>query len=227
MPRLLVVFSIVLAALVAAGGAGSARLDDAPDVTVRAGGNGQYEVTVQNTSTTLVINSFTFAPGPALTVSGVVRSDAGTCAMSGSTFSCSGLSLGIYHCGCNPGGLVTVTFTGAGDGPERRQRARHLAGPAGHGHDGDDHEDHDHEDHDDAGRDHGRRSQGHDEDQEGAALQEGPAQHEEEAVPHSEEEVTAAGGPRASVRDCPATGRAAATDPGACPNRPAERARRK
>jgi len=115
-PRLLVVLPVVLAALVAAGGAGSARLDDPPDVTVRASGNGQYDVTVQNTSTTLVINSFTFAPGPALTVSGVVRSDAGTCAMSGSTFSCSGLSLGIYHCGCNPGGLVTVTFTGAGDG---------------------------------------------------------------------------------------------------------------
>lgn len=84
------------------------------DTAVQSLGNGQFVAVIQNTETT-VLDSFTFVPGPGLTITGGVRSDVGSCAMSGSTFTCSGLGL-AGGCACQAGGIVNVSFNGTGDG---------------------------------------------------------------------------------------------------------------
>jgi hypothetical protein len=111
--RLLVALVVALAAAPAAG---ATVRDFGATVSVTPTGNGQYVATIQNTDTTGPLDAFTFVPGAGLKVTGVVRSDVGSCSLTGTTFTCTGLGLIPAQCMCVLGGIVNVTFTGSGDG---------------------------------------------------------------------------------------------------------------
>jgi hypothetical protein len=116
MRRILLVLLVALVPLFAAQAGSAAVKDFGANVTVSPSGAGQFTAMIQNTDTVAALDSFTFVPGPNLKVTGVLRSDAGSCVMSGATFTCTGLGLFVAECFCNPGGIVNVTFTGTGDG---------------------------------------------------------------------------------------------------------------
>jgi hypothetical protein len=116
MRRWLAVVFVLLVPLLVTQAASPAVKDFGANVNVSPSGPGQFTAMIQNTDINAVLDSFVFVPGPNLKVTGVLRSDAGNCIMSGATFTCSGLNLAQAVCFCTPGGIVNVTFTGTGDG---------------------------------------------------------------------------------------------------------------
>jgi hypothetical protein len=104
----------VSASLFFAGAVSGAVKDNSADVRVLPAGANQFAIEVQNTGD-LVMNGFTFAPGPGLSVASVVSASSGSCVMTGPTFVCTGLSLNPPLCGCQPGQILTVLITGSGE----------------------------------------------------------------------------------------------------------------
>jgi hypothetical protein len=91
--RPLVILLVALLPLFVTQAASTAVKDFGATTVVTPAGPGQYTAMIQNTDI-----------------------DAGSCVMSGATFTCSGLGLATAACFCVPGGIVNVTFTGSGDG---------------------------------------------------------------------------------------------------------------
>ena len=127
---------VLLVSLVATQAASAAVKDFGALVTVAPLGNGQFVAMIQNSDTTAPLTSFTFEPGPGLTVTSVVGSDSGYCVMTGPTFTCTGLNLGPAECACVLGGIVNVTFTGSGAPGGTIVPGRHRGRGAGSGGDG-------------------------------------------------------------------------------------------
>jgi hypothetical protein len=115
MRRWLIVPFVLLVPLFATQAASTAVKEFGGTVTVAPTGPGEFTAVIQNTDIDNVLNTFTFVPGPKLKVTAVVRSDAGSCTMSGATFTCNSLGLAQATCFCQPGGTVNVTFSGTGD----------------------------------------------------------------------------------------------------------------
>src|SRR5581483_8075425 len=101
---------LLVSALVLAAPAGAG---DAVSLTVSPMGGNQFVFTVQNTGDT-VIQSFVLAPGGGFSTNGVVSTTGGSCALSGGSVSCTGLSL-APGCPCSPGQSVAITVSGSGD----------------------------------------------------------------------------------------------------------------
>jgi hypothetical protein len=92
-------------------GAAAVRTDNAK-VTIGVAG-GQYQLNVENTGD-VPLTSFKFVPAGTLHVTTIVSSTSGTCALAAPGFTCS-VNLPPPPCMCNPGGNVTVVFTGDGE----------------------------------------------------------------------------------------------------------------
>jgi hypothetical protein len=75
--------------------------------------DGQYKLNVENTGDGQ-LTSFTFAPAATLKVATLVGSTSGSCQLAGAGFTCN-VDLNPPPCMCNPGGNVTVSFTGSGE----------------------------------------------------------------------------------------------------------------
>jgi hypothetical protein len=112
----LLVLLVLFVQLFAAQAGSTAVKDFGANVNVSPAGAGRFTAMIQNTDIDSPLNAFIFVPGPNLKVTSVVRSDAGTCLMTGSTFTCNTLGLAQAVCFCNPGGIVNVVFTGSGSG---------------------------------------------------------------------------------------------------------------
>jgi hypothetical protein len=116
MRRPLVILLVLLVPLCVTQAASAAVKDFGATTVVTPAGPGQFTAMIQNTNIDAVLDAFVFVPGPQLKITSVLRSDVGSCVMSGATFTCSGLGLAAAVCFCVPGGVVNVTFTGSGDG---------------------------------------------------------------------------------------------------------------
>jgi hypothetical protein len=92
-------------------GAAAVRMDNAK--VAIAVTDGQYKLNVENTGD-VPLTSFTFAPAATLKVATLVGSSSGSCQLAGAGFTCS-VDLNPPPCMCNPGGNVTVSFTGTGE----------------------------------------------------------------------------------------------------------------
>ena len=75
--------------------------------------DGQYRLNVENTGDGQ-LTQFTFTPASTLHVATLVSSSSGSCQLAGAGFTCS-VDLNPPPCMCNPGGNVTVAFTGTGE----------------------------------------------------------------------------------------------------------------
>jgi len=75
--------------------------------------DGQYRLNVENTGDDR-LTAFEFAPSPTLRVKALVSSSSGSCQLAGTGFTCN-VDLSPPPCMCNPGGNVTVVFTGTGE----------------------------------------------------------------------------------------------------------------
>jgi hypothetical protein len=92
-------------------GAAAVRVDNAK-VTIQVIDT-QYRLNVENTGDG-PLTSFTFVPAPTLHVTALVSSTSGSCSLAGGGFTCS-VNLEPPPCMCNPGGNVSVLFTGNGE----------------------------------------------------------------------------------------------------------------
>jgi hypothetical protein len=92
-------------------GSAAVRVDNAK-VTI-AVVDGQYQLNVENTGDG-PLTAFTFTPVSTLHVTALVSSSSGACQLAGPGFTCS-VNLNPPPCMCNPGGNVTVVFTGNGE----------------------------------------------------------------------------------------------------------------
>jgi hypothetical protein len=77
--------------------------------TIRAAGNGHYQVLVQNTSQIGFINSFDWIPPAGMTVTSV-SSSTGHCELERKVIACQA-TLRPPKCTCRPGGRMTIDFT--------------------------------------------------------------------------------------------------------------------
>jgi hypothetical protein len=92
-------------------GAAAVRVDNAK-VTIGVV-NGQYNLNVENTGDG-PLTQFTFVPAATLKVATLVSSSSGSCQLASGGFACN-VDLNPPPCMCNPGGNVTVVFTGTGE----------------------------------------------------------------------------------------------------------------
>jgi hypothetical protein len=74
-------------------------------------GKGHFELRVQNQSSFGKINDFTWVPPSALTITGVITSSRGSCALAGTRLECQ-VNLPPPSCTCKPGPVVVIRFTG-------------------------------------------------------------------------------------------------------------------
>ena len=75
--------------------------------------DGQYRLNVENTGD-VQLTAFTLTPASTLHVATLVSSSSGSCQLAGAGFTCN-VDLNPPPCMCNPGGNVTVAFTGTGE----------------------------------------------------------------------------------------------------------------
>jgi hypothetical protein len=92
-------------------GAAAVRVDNAK-VTIGVT-DGQYRLNVENTGDG-PLTSFRFVPASTLHVAALVSSTSGSCQLAAPGFTCT-VDLNPPPCMCNPGGNVTVVFTGTGE----------------------------------------------------------------------------------------------------------------
>ena len=92
-------------------GAAAVRVDNAK-ATIQVI-EAQYKLNVENTGDG-ALTSFTFVPAATLHVTALVSSTSGSCQLVSGGFTCS-VSLEPPPCMCNPGGNVSVFFTGSGE----------------------------------------------------------------------------------------------------------------
>jgi hypothetical protein len=79
--------------------------------TLTSDGKGNFTLRVQNQSSFGVINDFTWAPPPTLTVTGVSGSSKGSCRLANGSIACR-TRIQAPRCTCRPGPSVVVHFTG-------------------------------------------------------------------------------------------------------------------
>ena len=112
MRRWLLLPLVVLTGLLfALPGAAAVRVDNAK-VAIGVV-DSQYQLNVENTGDG-PLTAFTFTPASTLHVTALVSSTTGSCQLAGLGFTCS-VDLNPPPCMCNPGGNVTVVFTGNGE----------------------------------------------------------------------------------------------------------------
>jgi hypothetical protein len=92
-------------------GAAAVRADNAR-VSIQVV-DSQYRLNVENTGDG-ALTSFTFVPASTLHVTALVSNTSGSCSLAGGGFNCS-VNLEPPPCPCNPGGNVSVFFTGNGE----------------------------------------------------------------------------------------------------------------
>jgi hypothetical protein len=80
---------------------------------------GKYQVEVENTSAIGYINTFTWAPSDAITVTSITSSHGGSCHIANNSIICTASKKGIAppSCTCRAGGALEVNFTATGNGP--------------------------------------------------------------------------------------------------------------
>jgi hypothetical protein len=112
----LVSFRIVVPALVAVAAlllAGTSSAADSVSLSISPAGGNQVVFQAQNTGDS-VVQSFVLVLGGGFNAGSLVSSSRGTCSLSGSSVSCTGLLL-APGCPCNPGESVFITLSGTGD----------------------------------------------------------------------------------------------------------------